>query len=181
MDAVEQQRLMLQAAKGDQRAFRLLAHALTQRMMNLAFRLLNYRRDLAEDAVQEALLKLWRTAPRWQPLAPVSSYAARLVYTSAMDIHRRSREFSEVPETMAADDDVAENVATIEENEILLTAVHQLPERQRDAVLFHYMGEQTHGEVAQQMGTTEKAVERLLARARENLRGNLDGMERMQS
>lgn len=182
MEASIQQHYMTLAAKGDTRAFRLLAHGLTQRMMNLAYRLLNYRRDLAEDAVQEALIKLWRTAPRWQPLAPVASYAARLVYTSAMDIHRRLKDFSEVPETIAAPDDTEDDLATMQQNQILLKAVETLPERQREAVLLHYMGEQTQVQTAQQMGTTEKAVERLLARARENLRDALPPREgRMQS
>ncbi len=168
---------MLLAAKGDERAFRLLAQALSQRMMNLAFRLLNYRRDLAEDAVQDALIKLWRTAPKWQPLAPVHSYAARLVYTSAMDIHRRARPMEEVPEDMAALDNIEEIVGIRQENQILLDAVATLPERQREAVLLHYMGEQSHAQTAQKMGTSEKAVERLLARARTNLRDVLEPAE----
>lgn len=172
---------MTLAAKGDQNAFRLLAGALTQRMMNLAYRLLNYRRDLAEDAVQEALIKLWRSAPNWQPLAPVANYAARLVYTSAMDIHRRSRNHSEVPETIAAADDTEAELESVQETQVLLRAVETLPERQREAILLHYMGEHTQAQVAQQMGTTEKAVERLLARARDNLRENLQPAKGAQS
>ena len=165
-----QTELMLKVAKGDQLAFRELARALSQRMFNLAYRLLGTRRSQAEDAVQEALLKLWRTAPNWRPDAPVTAYASRLVYTSCMDIHRKQKPTEELPEELAAPDTILDEMVAQNQRRVLLTTVDKLPDRQRQAILLHYMGEHSQRDVASILGTTEKAVERLLARARINLR-----------
>jgi RNA polymerase sigma-70 factor (ECF subfamily) len=175
MDNAKHQAWMLDAAKGDTHAFRQLALALSQRMINLAFRLLNYRHDLAQDAVQEALIRLWQTAPRWQPQASVASYAARLVYTAAMDIHRQHRkhQYVALADDLPAPDDSAQALDRVQQNEQLLSAVAQLPDRQRDAVLLHYMAEHSQAQTAQRMATSEKSVERLLSRARVTLRRRL--------
>lgn len=161
---------MLKVTKGDNIAFRHLARNLSQRMFNLAYRLLGTHRSMAEDAVQEALVKLWRTAPNWKPDAPVTAYASRLVYTCCMDIHRKQKPAEELPEELAAPDTILDEMVSKNQRRVLLTTVDKLPDRQRQAILLHYMGEHSQRDVASILGTTEKAVERLLARARINLR-----------
>ena len=170
INQTELTQLMLETAKGDQVAFRKLARNLSQRMFNLAYRLLGTRRSQAEDAVQEALMKLWRTAPNWRPDAPVTAYASRLVYTCCMDIHRKQRPTEELPEELAAPDTILDEMVSHDQRRVLLKTVDKLPDRQRQAILLHYMGEHSQRDVASILGTTEKAVERLLARARVNLR-----------
>lgn len=162
--------LMLQAGKGDKSAFSLLAKALGQHMFHLAYRLMSYQRNLAEDAVQEALIKVWRTAPNWQPTGSVQSYVSRLVYTCCMDIHRRQRPTEEVPEDYHQPDAILETILNQEQRTMLLKAIEQLPDRQKQAVLLHYMGEHSQRHAAELLGTTEKGIERLLARSRKRLR-----------
>ena len=50
-------------AQRDRHAFRALFDAEAGRMMAIAYRIL-YRRDLAEDAVQEAFIQIWKNAHR---------------------------------------------------------------------------------------------------------------------
>jgi RNA polymerase sigma-70 factor, ECF subfamily len=169
----ENTELMTKAAAGDQNAFRFLAKNLGQKMFRLACRLTNYNQAMAEDAVQEALLKLWRTAPNWEPRASVEAYASRLVYTSCMDLHRRTKRTEEIPEDIAVNDDVLDNLMSRDQRKQLIAAIDKLPTNQRQAVLLFYMDEHSQRNVAHMMGTTEKAVERLLARARANLHGLL--------
>lgn len=170
INQAEQTELMLQVAKGNAVAFRRLSLNLNQRMFNLAYRLLGTHRSMAEDAVQEALVKLWRTAPNWRPDAPVTAYVSRLIYTCCMDIHRKMKPFDELPEELAAPDTILDEMVSKTQRQVLLTTVDKLPDRQRQAILLHYMGEHSQRDVASILGTTEKAVERLLARARINLR-----------
>ena len=165
--------LMIHVAGGDQRAFRLLAQNLGQRMFRVAARLMGHNKAQAEDAVQEALIKLWRHAPNWQPTGSVEAYASRLVYTCCMDIYRRQKPTDQIPEDLAVNDDVLDKLVSKQQRTQLLSAIEKLPKNQREAVLLFYMNEHSQRSVASMMGTTEKAVERLLARARKNLHGLL--------
>ena len=170
MNAAEYTDVMTKVAKGDQHAFSQLANALGQRMFHLAYRLMGYQRGPAEDAVQEALIKLWRFAPNWQPTGSVQAYVSRLVYTSCMDLHRKARPTEELPEEVPMADTILDTILDKEQRQQLLTAIDRLPQRQKDAVLLHYMGEHSQRHVAELLGTTEKGIERLLARGRKNLR-----------
>lgn len=170
MNAADYTDVMTRVAKGDQLAFRQLAGALGQRMFHLAYRLMGYQRSAAEDAVQEALIKLWRYAPNWEPTGSVQAYVSRLVYTACMDLHRKSRPTEELPEEIVQADTMLDTILDREQRQQLLIAIDRLPQRQKDAVLLHYMGEHSQRHVAQLLGTTEKGIERLLARGRKNLR-----------
>jgi RNA polymerase sigma-70 factor (ECF subfamily) len=49
--------------------------------------------DLAEDAVQEALVHCWRELPRLRDPARFDAWLHRLLVNSATDLHRRRRRF----------------------------------------------------------------------------------------
>jgi RNA polymerase sigma factor (sigma-70 family) len=168
--------LMEQVAKGDQVAFRKLAQALTQRMFNLAFRLMGYNRAQAEDVVQDALIKLWKSAPNWKPTGSLDAYASRLVYTTCMDYYRRQKHFEEIPEDLSTDDRTEDYILIKQQRDALLYAIDQLPKRQKEATLLYYMHEFSQQHVANILGTSEKAVEHLLARARKQLKDLLPAM-----
>jgi RNA polymerase sigma-70 factor (ECF subfamily) len=161
---------MEHTAKGDQTAFRNLSAVLGQRMFAMAYRLVNGDRAAAEDAVQEALIKLWQQAPRWKPGGSVVSYASRLTYTSCIDLHRKKRNTTEIhEETVLIDETATKHLLRKEQNKILLTSLELLPERQQEAILLTYFHENERREVARAMATTEKAVEHLVARGLKTL------------
>lgn len=173
MAAAENILLMQQTAKGDQRAFRSLAHNLGNKMFHLAYRLCGYQRNLAEDMVQEALIKLWRSAPNWQPTGSVEAYASRIVYNCCMDFYRQNRITDEISDEIPQEETILDSLIDKQQRTILLQAIHTLPTRQREAILLYYMGEHSQNHVAQMLGTTEKSIERLLARGRQKLRDTL--------
>lgn len=178
MNTVDYTLLMSKVAKGDQTAFRQLSTIFGQKMFQLAYRLMGYQHAAAEDAVQEALIKLWRFAPNWQPTGSLQAYISRLVYTSCMDIHRKIRPTEELPEEIPQKETILDTLLDKEQRTRLLEAINTLPERQKEAILMHYMGEYSQREVAQILGTTEKGIERLLARSRQKLRGLLTPAEK---
>ncbi len=161
--------LMQKVAEGDQRAFRLLAEALAQRIFSMAYRLVNGNKMLAEEIVQDVLIKLWQTAPRWQPTGSVSGYVSRMTYTTSMDKHRAARKLTELPEDMPAEDVMAENIVQLDQKRQLMDKINKLPARQQEAILLTYFHENRHKDVATIMGTTEKAVEHLVARGLKTL------------
>lgn len=169
MDNQQLTRWMEAAGTGDARAFAEMARALGPRMYGLAARLLNGNGAAGQDVVQEVLIKLWQHAPKWESGGSVSAYASRLVYTTAMDYHRRhGGTTDEIPE-VGEDETMTGKVYERERRLLLLGALQRLPERQREAVSLAYFHEYRAQDVALAMGTTEKAVESLLVRAKRAL------------
>ena len=66
--------LMARAAQGDERAFRVLARRHAGGALRLARRILGSE-ALAEEIVQDALLRVWIDAPRWRPRGGVPHLA----------------------------------------------------------------------------------------------------------
>jgi RNA polymerase sigma-70 factor (ECF subfamily) len=168
--------LVAQVAAGDRLAYTRLATALTPSALALARRVLADRAH-AEDAVQEALVRLWREARRYDPAR--GSFAAwwrRLLLNCALDGRRRLRAVSpieaaaHIPDPAPGPENAASASALARRVE---EAVAALPPRQRAALaLFHGEG-CSMAEIALALETSEKAVEGLLGRARSELRARL--------
>jgi RNA polymerase sigma-70 factor (ECF subfamily) len=161
--------LMSATATGDEKSFRLLARAVSGKSYGLACRLLNGDTALAEDAVQDMLIKLWRTAPRWKPVGSVEGYVHRLTYTSCMDILRKRKIEVELPPEHGAEETVTNGVFKKERQAHVQKLLQLLPERQRHAVILSYLQELPQAQVAETMDTSVKAVESLLIRAKRTL------------
>lgn len=168
--------LALRVAEGDRAAFRALARRLGPPALALATRVLADR-ALAEDAVQEALVRLWREAHRYAPeRGAFAAWWRRLLLNCALDGRRRLR--PALPLAAAADraDPAPDPERTAHAALLgrrLEAAIAELAPRQRAALaLFHAQG-LSMAEIAEALGTTEKAVEGLLGRARAVLRARL--------
>lgn len=84
--------LLLAYANGDRDAARELAGALVPRVLAQAARMLGSRAE-AEEVTQEAMLRLWRMAPRWrQGEARVSTWMHRVTANLCTDRLRRRRD-----------------------------------------------------------------------------------------
>ena len=142
----------------------------------LAFRVLRDE-SLAEDAVQEAFLGLWRTAGLFVPeRAKASTWLLTLVHRRAVDLvrreqRRRSDPLEDAPEptTDSAEDDAWLRL----ERERVQGALAQLPDQQREAIELAYYGGFTQSELAdrlgQPLGTIKSRMFSGLARLRELL------------
>jgi len=111
---------------------------------------------LAEDAVQEAFVTLWRTAARFVPeRARASTWLLTLVHRRAVDAVRREQrrrteplEHAAEPATAGADDDALLRF----ERERVRGALAQLPDAQREALELAYFGGFTQAELADRLG-----------------------------
>ena len=97
------------AAQGDGRAFRALHDATCARLLALAMQVLR-QREAAEDALQEAYVKVWRSATQYDPaLAQPMTWLMRLVRNTAIDHLRAQR--AEARFIHDADSELTERVA----------------------------------------------------------------------
>lgn len=164
--------LMARIASGDRAAFDTLARRLHPTARRIAARVLGHGPD-AEDAVQAALLNLWRKAGQFDVArGRVEPWFNRLVANACLDRRRTIRFVSPLDEAAghASSDPGADDlIEAADERARVARAVAQLNPRQRAAIALFYGEESSTAEVAQALETTSKAVEGLLARARTEL------------
>ncbi len=127
---------------------------------------------LAEDIAQEAFLKLWRQAPNWKAQAQVGTWLYRVTHNLCIDKLRQSNRFSdaEVPEQEDPSPSPIEQKIARDQDNLVQTAIAQLPARQRMALLMVHFEETTNIEAARRMDISVDALESLLARARRKLK-----------
>jgi RNA polymerase sigma-70 factor (ECF subfamily) len=174
MDGPSDHDLMARTAQGDGRAFRTLAGRHAGRALRLARRILR-NEALAEDIVQDALLRVWTNAPRWRPEAAFRTWLYRVVVNLCLNAKRRAGDLpleaaGQVADPAAAADTQLE---ARERDQRLAAAIGALPERQRAAIVLSYQEGLGNAEVAAVLDTTVSGVETLLVRAKRALRTSL--------
>jgi RNA polymerase sigma-70 factor (ECF subfamily) len=169
--------LVALAARSEQLALAELYDRFGRPAYGLALRIL---RDeaLAEDAVQEAFLALWRTAARFVPeRGKASTWILTLVHRRAVDLvrreeHRRTDALEHAPEP-ASLGTVDEEAWLRLQRERVQDALRKLPDQQREAIELAYYGGFTQSELAerlgQPLGTIKSRMFMGLARLRELL------------
>ncbi len=88
--------LLARARAGEDAALNQLLGALRPRALATAMKLLRNADD-AEDAVQEAFLKIWRSFARFEGRSSFSTWAFRIVMNAGLDLIRRSGNRHECP------------------------------------------------------------------------------------
>lgn len=167
-------------ANGDERAARVLTARLGPKAYSVALRVLGNRAE-AEDAAQEALLRLWRMAPEWRPgEAQVSTWLYRVVMNLCLDRKRRGKRAGAVPLDAVADppdpaQGAPERMQDGARADALQAALMTLPDRQRQAVVLRHIEELSNPEIAGIMEISVEAVESLTARGKRALAAALAG------
>ena len=122
----------------------------------LALRILRDE-SLAQDAVQEAFLAVWRTADRFlAERARASTWILTLVHRRAVDLvrrqeRRRGEPLESAPEPVASEQ--VEEQATIRfQRQVVQEALRQLPPDQRGALELGYYAGLTQSELAERLG-----------------------------
>src|SRR4051794_40705134 len=137
---MRQVELVERASRGDRDAFDLLMTDAIDRLYAMA-RLIVRDADLAEDAVQEALIHSWRELPRLRDPQRFDAWLHRLLVNAATDQHRRRRRFQAsiaLVRSSGVERDFAIDVAARDE---LRVAFERLRVEHRAAlVLHHYLG-----------------------------------------
>jgi len=169
--------LVALAARSEQPALAELYDRFGRAAYGLAYRVL---RDeaLAEDAVQEAFLAVWRTAARFVPeRGKASTWIMTLVHRRAVDLvrreeRRRADALERAPEQEAVEA-VDEEAWLRLQRERVQSALKKLPDQQREAIELAYYGGFTQSELAERLGqpvgTIKSRMFNGLARLRELL------------
>lgn len=165
--------LLAAYASGDAAAARALNARFTPKVFAHAMRMLNGNRAEAEDVTQEAMLRLWRAAPKWRTgEAKVSTWLYRVVANLCIDRIRKARGTVDIDSVAEPVDDTpsaAQNMVQKARMHALQDALGTLPERQKQAVILRHIEGMSNPEIGKIMDLGTRAVESLTARGKRAL------------
>ena len=197
IEALEQQleskdpdvRLMLQVRDDVPGAFETLVERYQHRLHGVLVHLVG-RVEGAEDLTQETFLRVYRARKGYRPRSKFSTWLFTIANNLAMN-HLRGNGRNATAR-LGGDDSGSQAVAVVGEralsregtpsaqmrkvelSEVIQEALGVLIEDQKMAVLLNKFEEMSYAEIAEVMGRSEAAVKSLLARARMNLREQLE-------
>ncbi len=122
-------------------------------------------RNAAEDLVQEAFIRLARSASRIKDDAKAAAYLRSIVLNLARDHNRRG--LVSLRHRLPLDDDRAQEVDELvlrDDQRQILEALRDLPHRQRDCLVLRYYKELGIDEIAGMLGISRNSVKTHLSR-----------------
>jgi RNA polymerase sigma-70 factor (ECF subfamily) len=176
--------LVALVARGDEAALGELYDRVGRVAYGIAYRILRDER-LAEDAVQEGFLAVWRSAATFRAeRAKASTWVVTLVHRRAVDIVRREERRRSEPLDPSARGETADPVGSAEdeawlgfERERVLGALAALPDAQREALELAYYGGYSQSEVAEMLGVPLGTIKSRMFAGLARLRELLDEIE----
>jgi RNA polymerase sigma-70 factor (ECF subfamily) len=158
------------AIHGDREAFEMIIRTHSRTLFAIAYGVLQDREE-AEDAVQDSLVKAWKTCWRVRDPEKFPAWLATITRHKARDIFRKRRripfahEIIEIPEK--------ETTNTTELDRRLQCALAALPELHRTALTLRYFEEMDYRAIENTLGLTNGALRGILGRALASMRKQL--------
>lgn len=164
------------AIHGDRDAFEMIIRNQSRALFAIAYGILQNREE-AEDVVQDALVKAWKT--RWRVRDPEKfpAWLGTIARHRAHDVARRRRSFPFPAEAAEPIDHPFEEAAQASKeqamSEQVRAALATLPELHRAALTLRYFEAMDYAAIERTLGLTNGALRGILGRAMETLRHRL--------
>jgi RNA polymerase sigma-70 factor (ECF subfamily) len=175
MPAPDERHLIREAAEGNRWAFRQLVERYMKAAYNIAYGVLRDH-DEAEDAAQEAFVRVYRSLATFRGDAEFSTWLYRIVTNLSLNMIRsnagRSRyDISAIENSMVHATDAVEHTADVRMH--VERALHELPTLQRSVVLLrHFQGLSTR-QVSTILSCSEGTVKTHLHRGLRKMKDRL--------
>ena len=158
---------------GDTQSFSCLVAKYEQMAFTIAFRIIGNREE-AEEATQDAFLKMYRALPDFHFESKFSTWFYRIVYRTALTALRQQHPTVDYEEycTDLTTDEMDSASAWLERKdrrEVVARALKQLPADEALLLTLFYLEECTIEEIHQITGYTETNIKTKLFRARKHL------------
>ena len=136
-------------------------------------------RDLAEDAVQEALLSAWHKREQFQQTARLETWIHRIAVNAALQLLRKQRPgvFEALETDVVDESDLPENARREQELGAELShALRCLTEIERVCFVLKHLEQWRLKEIAEELDVKIDTVKQALFRAVRKLRGRMPGL-----
>jgi len=179
----EQSILATRALQGDTDAFSDILDRYKGLMLRTGYSIVKDR-DLAEDAVQNALIQAWQHLPSLRETGALRSWLIRIVINQCISFKRRfarstaflQQSFAE-QETERASQLANYAEGIMERNWDLARAIKALSAKQQTVIALHYYQRMTLPEMSQTLQTSENTLKKRIQAALDNLRQVLRSAE----
>ena len=183
--AAQDLRWMERIKTGDEVAFRELIEAHQRRIIGTIAKMISDESE-AEDIAQQVFIRVWKSAPRWEPTAKVTTWLYKITRNLVFNETRRRKRHpvQSLDATLEADDrpqqfaDTGVKAADTalldgEMQAAIQAAIDELPEVQRMAVILRRYDDVPYEEIGEILELSVPAVKSVLFRARTDLREKL--------
>lgn len=157
-------------ATGDSAALRVIYDAEADRMLGVAMRMLK-RRSLAEEAVHDAFVQIWRKAATFDPgRGAAKTWIYAVLRNGALDILRsesrtEALEDDAIEDTASEADDPETVVLKLSDGAALRRCLETLEPKRRSAIVLAYVNGLTQGELAGRLGVPIGTVKSWIRRS----------------
>jgi RNA polymerase sigma factor (sigma-70 family) len=156
---------LARCAAGDRAALQMIYASEAPKMIGVARRIL-FRSDLAEEAVHDAFVRIWRSAASFDPhRGSARGWLYAVVRNRALSIHRNEHRYDASDES-ALDIDSDATMTQMPETSALRRCLERIDRPRRDVVVLAYVHGMSHGELAGRLkvplGTVKSWVRRSL-------------------
>jgi len=176
-----EQKLIERASGGDPSAFNRLMAEHERKMYAVALRMCSNRED-AQDCLQEAMLRIYRSISSFKGQSSFGTWVYRITMNTCLDELRRKKNKAAASLDSLVDagwspTDESDTPEKHSERKALRRelsgAIRELPEDMRSAVVLRDIHGYSYDEIAQVLDVNVGTVKSRISRAREKLRGKL--------
>ena len=168
--------LLVRVGQGDRQAFAALYQATSAKLFGFALRILS-RRDLAEEALQDAFVNIWHHAGSYrQDKASAMTWMTAIVRNRCLDLLRALPAEKQLAEDQSFDEWAADDLGPLEltmansEAKILLDCMRQLAPLQRQAIALSYFHGMAHEQLSRQLIQPLGTIKTWIRRGLQSLR-----------
>jgi RNA polymerase sigma-70 factor (ECF subfamily) len=165
--------LMFEISREAEDSFSQVVRQRGMQLLRIAYRILGNWAD-AEDVAQEVFLRLHRHGLKFRNDAALGTWLYRVTVNACIDRKRRIRQTDELPESYATNASAETELLRREHKRLLMSALANLPIKERAAVVLREIEGLTTIEVAAILGSTEGTVRSQVSKAITKLRTFLD-------
>jgi RNA polymerase sigma-70 factor (ECF subfamily) len=177
----QQSDLVAAARGGDQEAFMSLVRNETREALRLSFDILRNQHD-AEDALQEAFVRSWRSLAQLRDADRWTAWFRRIVVSCAIDLSRKRKARSVAWLEREEPDPLGDSAATIGRRDEILRAMDCLDVADHALLVLRFGHDMELPDVAEALhiplGTAKSRLHRALRRMRAELEKSDDGYRR---
>ncbi|MES2194177.1 MAG: sigma-70 family RNA polymerase sigma factor [Pseudomonadota bacterium] len=157
---------LARCAAGDRAALQVIYDLESARMIGVARRIL-FRQDLAEEAVHDAFVRIWRGARGFDPQrGSARGWLYAVVRNRALSIHRAEHRYDGTDENVLEEIDSEAAIERMPETSALRNCLERIERPRRDVVILAYAHGMSHSELAARLkvplGTVKSWVRRSL-------------------